>query len=117
MLQNYDELRSLCLNCQNCGLAATRKNVVFGTGNPNAQVMFIGEGPGENEDLTGEPFVGRGGQLLDKLLASVDLSREKNIYIANMALYVTEHTKINPGVWGLWLTAVLAFSIGELIMC
>lgn len=84
MLQNYDELRSLCLNCQNCGLAATRTNVVFGTGNPNAQVMFIGEGPGENEDLTGEPFVGRGGQLLDKLLASVDLSREKNIYIANI---------------------------------
>lgn len=57
---------------------------MFGVGNPNAEVMFIGEGPGENEDLQGEPFVGRGGKLLDKMLYSVDLSREENIYIANI---------------------------------
>ena len=84
MSMNYEELRSLCLHCQKCKLAETRTNVVFGVGDPNANVMFIGEGPGENEDLQGEPFVGRGGQLLDKFLAAVDLDRKKNIYIGNM---------------------------------
>ena len=58
--------------------------VVFGVGNPCAKVMFIGEGPGRNEDLQGEPFVGAGGQLLDKYLAAVDLDRRTNIYIANI---------------------------------
>ena len=81
---SLDELRAQCLNCKKCGLCETRTNVVFGTGNPNAKVLFIGEGPGENEDLQGKPFVGRGGMLLDKMLAVVDLSRDKNIYIANM---------------------------------
>ena len=57
---------------------------MFGAGVPNAEVVFIGEGPGENEDLQGQPFVGRGGALLDKYLQAVDLSREKNIYITNM---------------------------------
>ena len=73
-----------CAECQKCGLCKTRTNVVFGTGVDDAEVMFIGEGPGENEDLQGEPFVGRGGQLLDKMLAAVDLDRKKNIYIANI---------------------------------
>lgn len=81
---NLEELRSECLNCQRCKLCAARTNVVFGVGSPNADVMFIGEGPGENEDLRGEPFVGRGGMLLDKMLEVVDLSRKSNIYIANM---------------------------------
>lgn len=80
----FETLRASCMNCQNCRLAQTRHNVVFGVGNPQADVMFIGEGPGENEDLQGEPFVGRGGQLLDKLLTAVDLDRKKNIYIGNM---------------------------------
>ena len=79
-----EELRAECLKCEKCGLCATRNNVVFGVGNPKTDVLFIGEGPGENEDLKGEPFVGRGGQLLDKMLSVVDLSRDKNIYIANM---------------------------------
>ena len=81
---SLDELRAQCLNCKKCGLCETRNNVVFGMGNPNAKVLFIGEGPGENEDLQGKPFVGRGGMLLDKMLSVVDLSRDKNIYIANM---------------------------------
>ena len=81
---SLDELRAQCLNCKKCGLCETRNNVVFGIGNPKSKVLFIGEGPGENEDLQGKPFVGRGGMLLDKMLAVVDLSREKNIYIANM---------------------------------
>ena len=84
MYDTWDELKDACYKCTKCELCSTRTNLVFGVGNPNAEVMFIGEGPGEQEDLKGEPFVGRGGQLLDKMLAVVDLDRNKNIYIANM---------------------------------
>jgi uracil-DNA glycosylase family 4 len=84
MYQSWDELESNCKGCTKCGLCETRNHVVVGVGNRNAEVMFIGEGPGENEDLQGEPFVGRGGQLLDKMLNAVDLDRNKNIYIANI---------------------------------
>ena len=84
MFTDFEELRANCLKCEKCKLCETRNNVVFGVGNPDADVMFIGEGPGENEDLQGEPFVGRGGQLFDKMLAAVDLDRKKNIYIANI---------------------------------
>ena len=84
MFDNFEELRENCLNCRRCGLCETRTNVVVGVGNPRSKVMFIGEGPGENEDLQGEPFVGRGGQLLDKMLATVDLDRKTNVYIANI---------------------------------
>lgn len=84
MFDNFEELRESCLNCRRCGLCETRTNVVVGVGNPRSKVMFIGEGPGENEDLQGEPFVGRGGQLLDKMLAAVDLDRKTNVYIANI---------------------------------
>lgn len=84
MFDNFEELRENCLNCRRCDLCETRTNVVVGVGNPRSKVMFIGEGPGENEDLQGEPFVGRGGQLLDKMLAAVDLDRKTNVYIANI---------------------------------
>lgn len=84
MYNNWSELKAACLNCEKCGLCKNRTQVVFGIGNENAEVLFIGEGPGEQEDLRGEPFVGRSGQLLDKLLACVDLDRQKNIYIANI---------------------------------
>ena len=84
MYSSWEELKNQCLKCNRCGLCETRHNVVFGVGNVNAEVMFIGEGPGENEDIQGEPFVGRGGQLLDKMLNAVDLDRNKNIYIANI---------------------------------
>lgn len=87
MFENWEELKENCLNCLNCrkcSLCEVRSNVVFGVGNPCAKVMFIGEGPGRNEDLQGEPFVGAGGQLLDKYLAAVDLDRRTNIYIANI---------------------------------
>lgn len=84
MSLTWEELESACKSCHKCKLAETRTNVVFGVGNRNADVLFIGEGPGENEDLQGEPFVGRGGQLLDKMLAAVDLDRHSNIYIANI---------------------------------
>ncbi len=84
MYDNWEELKSNCMNCQKCELGQTRTNLVFGVGVPDAEVMFIGEGPGEQEDLRGEPFVGRAGQLLDKMLDVVNLDRHKNIYIANM---------------------------------
>ncbi len=84
MYDNWEQLKSDCMGCQKCELGKTRTKLVFGVGNENAKVLFIGEGPGANEDLQGEPFVGRGGQLLDKFLAAVDLDRKKNIYIANM---------------------------------
>ncbi|MGN0489062.1 MAG: uracil-DNA glycosylase family protein [Ruminococcus sp.] len=84
MYDNFKELENQCNKCNKCELSKTRHNVVIGVGNPKSQVMFIGEGPGENEDLQGEPFVGRGGKLLDKMLYAVDLDRKKNIYIANI---------------------------------
>ncbi len=84
MSSEFEVLQQQCQGCRRCGLCETRTNVVFGTGNPRAEVLFIGEGPGENEDLQGEPFVGRGGKLLDTMLEAVGLSRKHNIYIANM---------------------------------
>lgn len=81
---DWKALREECLDCRRCSLASTRTHVVFGVGSTDAEIMLIGEGPGANEDLQGEPFVGRGGQLLDKMLAAVGLSREKNVYIANI---------------------------------
>ena len=84
MYRNWDDLEKSCKECQRCGLCSGRHNVVFGVGNRHSKVMFVGEGPGENEDLQGEPFVGRGGQLLDKYLAAVDLDRKTNIYIGNI---------------------------------
>lgn len=80
----WEELEKQCTNCTKCALCKTRNHVVFGVGNKNADILFIGEGPGENEDLQGEPFVGRGGKLLDKMLAAIDLDRKKDIYIANI---------------------------------
>ena len=84
MEMNFEALKSHVTACTACELCKTRHNVVFGDGVPNAEVMFIGEGPGEQEDLQGRPFVGRAGQLLDKMLAVIDLDRSKNIYITNM---------------------------------
>ena len=81
---DWETLRATCLQCTMCPLCQTRHNVVFGVGPQDAEVLFVGEGPGENEDLQGEPFVGAGGQLLDKYLAAVDLDRRTNIYIANI---------------------------------
>ena len=71
------------MSCRKCKLCETRNNVVFGVGREDAEVLFIGEGPGEQEDLKGEPFVGPAGKLLDDMLSIIDLSRE-NCYIANI---------------------------------
>lgn len=84
MYNSWEDLKNDCMSCRKCKLCETRNNVVFGVGNPNADILFIGEGPGENEDLQGEPFVGRAGKLLDKMLNAIDLDRNKDIYIANI---------------------------------
>ncbi|MBP1578150.1 MAG: uracil-DNA glycosylase [Oscillospiraceae bacterium] len=84
MAQTLSELRAELLNCQKCRLCEQRTNVVFGTGPENARVMLIGEGPGQREDELGEPFVGRAGILLDKMMDAVGLSRQTNVFIANM---------------------------------
>ena len=81
---DFASLRENCRQCTACGLCQTRTNVVFGVGPETARVMFIGEGPGEQEDLRGEPFVGPAGQLLDDMLTIIDLDRAKNCYITNI---------------------------------
>jgi DNA polymerase len=83
LLENWEELEAACRQCHECPLCETRTNVVFGVGRQDAEVLFIGEGPGEQEDLKGEPFVGRAGQLLDKMLLAIGLDRSM-IYIANI---------------------------------
>ena len=82
-MKKWEALQAECMACRKCALAETRNHVVFGAGNPGAEVMFIGEGPGEQEDLKGEPFAGRAGKLLDDMLEIIDLDRSK-IYITNM---------------------------------
>ena len=83
-MQEWEALKAECYNCTRCGLCETRHNVVFGIGNETADVMFVGEGPGEQEDLQGMPFVGPAGKLLDDMLRIIDLSRDSNCYIANI---------------------------------
>lgn len=79
----FDELKCRCEECRACPLCETRTNVVFGTGNENADILFVGEAPGEKEDLSGIPFVGAAGKLLDKYLYAVDIDRD-SVYIANI---------------------------------
>lgn len=80
---SLDELNNLISACQKCSLGSTRTNFVFGTGNPNADVMVIGEAPGAEEDKQGEPFVGRAGKLLNDILIAINFKRE-DVYIANI---------------------------------
>lgn len=81
--KSWEILEGACYYCKKCRLWETRKNVVIGVGNKNADIMFIGEGPGEQEDLQGIPFVGPAGQLLDKMLNAINLTRD-DVYIANI---------------------------------
>lgn len=91
-MMDWPELEATCKNCRNCSLHETRTNVVFGVGSKTAEVLFIGEGPGENEDLQGEPFVGRGGQLLDQMMGAIGLQR-KDVYIANIVKCRPPHNR------------------------
>ena len=80
---NLNELAQHCNQCHRCGLGDTRRNAVVERGNPKALIMIVGEGPGQNEDETGRPFVGKAGQLLDKILASVKFDTDRDVYICN----------------------------------
>lgn len=82
-MMTWTTLQETCLQCTRCPLHETRHNVVFGDGNPQAKIMFVGEGPGHNEDLQGVPFVGAAGHLLDDMLSIIDLDRN-DYYIANI---------------------------------
>lgn len=81
---DWNGLKAVCIDCTRCGLCETRHNVVFGVGSEQADILFVGEGPGEQEDLKGEPFVGPAGKLLDDMLSIIDLDRTSNCYIANI---------------------------------
>lgn len=83
-MMDWDTLTQTTLHCTACKLCEGRKNVVFGVGVPTAEIMFIGEGPGQHEDEQGEPFVGRSGQLMDKMMNYIGLDRSRNVYIANI---------------------------------
>ncbi len=84
VITSLEEAHAAASVCRACRLCETRQSVVFFDGNPNAKLMIIGEGPGQREDEIGLPFVGRAGQLLDKILASVNIDRKKDTYICNM---------------------------------
>ncbi len=83
MYQTWEELEEACKNCTKCNLCEARKNVVIGTGNKSAKIMFIGEGPGADEDIQGIPFVGKAGKLMDQAFQGIGIKREE-VYIANI---------------------------------
>ena len=83
MFEELENIRKECASCQKCALGKSRTKSVFSAGTPNNKIVLIGEAPGFHEDQTGEPFVGRAGQLLDKILESVGLSRKENVYLCN----------------------------------
>lgn len=83
-VDSWEAIRAECAACQKCVLGETRHNVVFGTGNPRAPILFVGEGPGEQEDLQGEPFVGPAGRFLDDMLSLIHLERSRDFYITNI---------------------------------
>ena len=79
-----EQLKQEVLSCKKCELHNTRHNVIFGEGNPGAKILIIGEAPGHDEDMIGRPFVGKSGQLLDKILAACGFTREQHVYISNI---------------------------------
>ena len=84
--KELQDLKQTVVNIKNCELKKNSTNIVFSDGNPNSKIMIIGEGPGANEDLEGVPFIGKTGELLDKMLLSINLNRD-NVYITNVVNY------------------------------
>lgn len=119
--QQWQSLRSECLNCTRCGLAPGRTNVVFGEGALDSRIMFVGEGPGQNEDLQGRPFVGRAGQLLDKMLEAIGLSRETNAIICNIVKCRPPGNRTPTMTEGetclLWLRGQVAIVRPKILVC
>ena len=119
-MTELEKLRESCLNCRRCALHETRTNVAFGVGPEDARIMFIGEGPGENEDLQGEPFVGRAGRLLDDMLELIGLDRTK-VYIANMVKCRPPRNRdplpIEQEACGPWLERQIELINPRIIVC
>ena len=117
----WEELELACTSCRKCVLHETRTNVVFGVGNRQAEVLFVGEGPGESEDLKGEPFVGRAGKLLDDMLELIGLYRQKNIYIANIIKCRPPNNRdpliVEQDVCIEWLRAQFSFIRPKIVVC
>ena len=119
-MDNWGSLKAECAACRACALCAGRNNLVFGVGNEQSDLMFIGEGPGEQEDLQGEPFVGPAGKLLDDMLEMIDLDRSR-IYIANMVKCRPPHNR-DPQTSEIaacrpWLERQIALVNPRLIVC
>lgn len=117
---DWQTLKEHCLGCQQCDLCKTRRNVVFGVGPEDADVLFIGEGPGEQEDRTGEPFVGRAGQFLDQMLSIIGLSR-RNCYIGNIVKCRPPNNRdpleSEQSACNGWLTAQIELIQPKIIIC
>ena len=119
-MDSWDILKTECASCRACPLCEGRHNLVFGVGNEHADLMFIGEGPGEQEDLQGLPFVGPAGKLLDAMLEMIDLDRSR-IYIANMVKCRPPHNR-DPQANEMaacrsWLDRQIALVDPRLIVC
>ncbi len=117
---DWQTLQASCLQCQQCDLYRTRRNVVFGVGPQDADVLFIGEGPGEQEDRTGVPFVGRAGQFLDQMLCIIGLSR-RNCYIGNIVKCRPPNNRdpqeTEQAACSGWLTAQIELMQPKIIVC
>lgn len=116
----WDNLEGECGDCRKCSLCETRTNVVFGDGSRDAEVLFIGEGPGAEEDRQGRPFVGRAGKLLDDMLAMIDLDRTK-VYIANIVKCRPPENRdplnIEQDACRQWLERQIALLSPKIIVC
>ena len=119
-MDSWDALKTECAACRKCQLCRTRTNLVFGVGREDAEVMFIGEGPGEQEDLQGEPFVGPAGKLLDDMLEMIGLDRSK-VYIANMVKCRPPHNRDplpeEQQACAAWLRRQLALIDPKIVVC
>ena len=119
-MDSWDILKTECASCRACPLCEGRHNLVFGVGNEHADLMFVGEGPGEQEDLQGVPFVGPAGKLLDSMLEMIDLDRSR-IYIANMVKCRPPHNRdpqaSEMAACRAWLNRQIALVDPKLIVC
>ena len=119
-MDSWDILKTECASCRSCPLCEGRHNLVFGVGNERADLMFVGEGPGEQEDLQGVPFVGPAGKLLDSMLEMIDLDRSR-IYIANMVKCRPPHNRdpqaSEMAACRAWLDRQIALVDPKLIVC
>lgn len=116
----FEHLKERCLSCSKCELYKTRTNVVFGVGDPSSPIVFVGEGPGEQEDLRGEPFVGPAGKLLDTMLEIIGLDRSK-VYICNIVKcrppYNRDPLPDEQTACEEWLNSQLQFINPKIIVC